>query len=123
VYEVIPDKREWLTVLTCINASSDNIPNFYIFCGKRFRKNYIHMCKQNTTMAMSKKAWMTTCLFSAWLDHFILALRKQSSIFVSFPHLLILDGHSFHVTLDVVGRARVVGLHLLTLLLYYSHTM
>ena len=66
---------------------------------------------------------MTTSLFSAWLDHFISALKKQNSIFVSSPYLLILDGHSSYVTLDVVERARVVGLYLLTLPLHYSHTM
>jgi hypothetical protein len=74
-------------------------------------------------MAMSKKAWMTACLFSAWLNHFILALRKQSSISVSSPHLLILDGHSSHVTLDIVRRARDVGLHLLTLPSHCSHAV
>jgi hypothetical protein len=42
---------------------------------------------------------------------------------VSSPHLLILDGHSSHVTIEVVKRARAVGLHLLTLPSYCSHTM
>jgi hypothetical protein len=74
-------------------------------------------------MAMSKKVWMTACLFSAWIDHFILALKNQSSISLSCPHFLILDGHSFHVTLNVVARARAVGLHLLMLPLHCSHAM
>ena len=116
MHQVIPDEWEWLTVLTYINASSETIPNFYIFRSKRFRKKYIQFCKQGVTMAMSKIAWMIVCLFSTWLNHFILALRKQSSISMSSPHLLILDGHSSHdVTFDVVGKARAVGLHLLML--------
>ena len=123
VHQVIPDEREWLTVLTCINAAGQSIPSFYIFRGKRFRRNYIQHCEEGSTMAMSNKAWMTAFLFSAWIDHFILALQKNSEISMSSPHLLIMDGHSSHITLDVVRRARTVGLHLLTLPSHCSHAM
>jgi hypothetical protein len=123
VNQVVPDEREWLTVLTCVNAAGESIPNFYIFRGKRFRRNYIEFCEEGATMAMSSKAWMTACLFSAWMDHFIQALQKHSNVSVSSLHLLIMDGHSSHVTVDVVRRARAVGLHLLTLPSHYSHAM
>jgi hypothetical protein len=123
VHQVVPDEREWLTVLTCINAAGESIPNFYIFRGKRFRRNYIQFCEQGATMAMSSKAWMTACLFLAWIDHFIQALQNHTTVSVSSPHLLILDGHSSHVTIEVVKRARAVGLHLLTLPSHYSHAM
>jgi hypothetical protein len=74
-------------------------------------------------MAMSKKAWMTTFLFSAWIDHFIQALRGLGGISPSNPHLLIFDGQSSHVTIDVVHKAREVGLHLLPLPSHCSHAM
>jgi hypothetical protein len=38
-------------------------------------------------------------------------------------HLLILDIHSSHVTMDVVKTACSVGLDFLTLLSYTSHAM
>ena len=123
VHQVIPDQREWLTVLTCINADGQSIPSFYIFRGKRFRRNYIQHCEEGATMAMSNKAWMTAFLFAAWIDHFILALKTQSDISVDSPHLLIMDGHSSHITMDVICRAREVGLHLLTLPSHCSHAM
>jgi hypothetical protein len=66
---------------------------------------------------------MTATLFSAWIDHFILALRNHSSVSLTSPHLLILDGHSSHVSLDVVQRARAMGLYLLTLPSHCSHAM
>jgi hypothetical protein len=34
-------------------------------------------------------------------------------------HLLILDGHGSHVTLEAIGQAQAFGLHMTTL---YSHT-
>jgi hypothetical protein len=123
VHQVVPDEQEWLTVLTCINSAGESIPNFYIFRGKRFRRNYIQFCEQGATMAMSSKVRMTACLFSAWIDHFIQALQNHSSVLVTSPHLLILDGHNSHVTIEVVKRARDVGLHLLMLPLHCSHTM
>jgi hypothetical protein len=99
------------------------MPNFYIFRGKRFRRNYVVHCEHGATMAMNKKAWMTAFLFSAWLDHFILALKRLGEISPSCPDLLIMDGHSIHVTIDVVRKAKAVGLHLLTLPSHYSHAM
>lgn len=50
------DKGEWLTVLTCINAVGQSIPSFYIFCGKRFWRNYKKHCEEGATMAMSNMA-------------------------------------------------------------------
>ena len=123
VHQVVPDEREWLMVLTNINAASESIPNFYIFCGKRFRKNYIVLYEQGSTMAMSIKAWMTISLFSAWIDHFILALKNHTSVSVTFPHLLIMDGHSSYVIVEVVRRTRAMGLHLLTLPFHCSHAI
>jgi hypothetical protein len=121
VHQVILDEREWMTVLTCINANGQSVPNFYIFIGKRFRRNYVVHCEYGATMA--KKAWMTAFLFSAWLDHFILALKRLGKISPSCPHLLIMDGHSSCVTIDVVRKAKAVGLHLLTLSSHCSHAM
>jgi hypothetical protein len=89
MHQVVPDEREWFTILTCINVAVESIPNFYIFRGKRFRRNYIQLCEQGATKAMSNKAWMTTCLFSACIDHFILALKNHTIVSLSFsspPH-------------------------------------
>ena len=49
---VLLDQREWLSVLVCINAAGDTIPNFYIFKGKCFGRNYIEKCEFGITMAM-----------------------------------------------------------------------
>lgn len=52
VHSIIPDQREWLSVLACVNAAGEYIPHFYIFRGKRMRRNYIEKCEANATMAM-----------------------------------------------------------------------
>ena len=43
VHLLTPNEREWISVLTCINASGETIPNYYIFKGLRIRRDYIAM--------------------------------------------------------------------------------
>jgi hypothetical protein len=71
VHSLIPNEREWVTVLSCINASGQSIPGFYIFRGKRVMMNYIQNCENGATMAMQPEGWMTAILFSHWISHFI----------------------------------------------------
>lgn len=52
VHTITPYEKEWLFVLSCINASSSSIPNFYIFKGMSFRHNFIIKCKERACMAM-----------------------------------------------------------------------
>jgi hypothetical protein len=66
---------------------------------------------------------MTAWLFSSWIDHFIVALKNHSSISLACPHLLIINGHSSYVTIDVVEKKKAMGLHLLMLPSHCSHTM
>jgi hypothetical protein len=123
VHTIIPDQREWLSCLVCINAAGSSIPSFYIFRGKRFRRNYIEHCEAGATMAMQGRAWMTAYLFSAWISHFIESVRELGGISPARRHLFILDGHNSHVTLEVVREARRAGLDLLTLPSHTSHAL
>jgi hypothetical protein len=123
VQTVVPNQREWLSVLVCISAAGIAIPSFYIFRGKSFRQNYIQHCEAGATMAMQPRAWMTSYLFSAWISHFIESVRRLGGISPEKRHLLILDGHNSHVTLEVVQEAKSAGLDLLTLLSHTSHAL
>jgi hypothetical protein len=102
VQTVVPNQREWLSVLFSINVARVAIPPFYIFRGKRFRKNYIQHYEAGATMAMQSRAWMTSYLFSAWISHFIESVRRLGGISPERHHLLILDGQNSHVILEVV---------------------
>jgi len=41
VHVVVPDQREWLSVLACVNAAGEKLPNFFIFKGTKKKFNYI----------------------------------------------------------------------------------
>ena len=55
VHSMIPNEREWLSVLVAINANRDTISNFYIFKGIRPRSNYLALCESGATYGMQKK--------------------------------------------------------------------
>jgi hypothetical protein len=123
VHSLIPNEREWVTVLSCINASGQSIPRSYIFRGKRVMHNYIELCEDGATMAMQLEGWMTATLISHWISHFIQSLHKRGGISPGSRHLLIVDGHNSHVTMEVVHKAIEVGLDLLTLPLHTNHRL
>jgi hypothetical protein len=65
VHLTIPKEHEWLLILVCINTFGYHIPNFYIFCGKSFQRDYIKQCKDKASMAMQAKAWMIGHFFKS----------------------------------------------------------
>jgi hypothetical protein len=74
-------------------------------------------------MAMQPRAWMTSYLFSAWISHFIASIRRNGVISPDHRHLLILDGHCSHATLEVIQEARSARLDILTLPSHTSHAL
>jgi hypothetical protein len=123
VRQVMPNEREHVIVLTCVNASGEHIPNLYIFKGKQRKDEYISLSEAGAVYAMQDKAWMTGYIFFKWLDHFLRHLNLDRGISQSNRHLLILDGHGSHVILDVIKKARKHGLDLFTLPSHTSHAL
>ena len=123
VHSIVQNQKEWLSVLVTVNATEQAIPAFYIFKGKQFRQNYIQHCEPKAAMAMQPQAWMTSYLFSTWVFHFLEAMSRLGGIFLEHCHLLILNGYSSHMTLEVVLEAKRVGLDLLTLPSHTSHAL
>jgi hypothetical protein len=123
VHSIEPDQREHLSVLSCINADGGSIPNFYILKGTYFLQDYVKRCEDNTVMAMQPNAWMTKWLFESWISHFIRCLKRGPGIDQKNRHLLILDGHNSHVTLEVVSVAMTSGLDIVSLPSHTSHAL
>jgi hypothetical protein len=123
VHSIIPNEREWLSVLCCINAEGEAIPNFYIFKGKRMRRNFLELANPGDTMAMQPHAWMIAFLSDAWISHFIQALGTHGGISAKNRHLLVVDGHNSHVILQVICKAAAHGLDIITLPSHTSHCL
>ena len=74
-------------------------------------------------MAMESNAWMIKWLFESWISNFISILKETSRIDNTNRHLLILDGHNLHVTLDVVTVAMDSRLDIISLPSHTSHAL
>jgi hypothetical protein len=122
-HSLMPNEREWVIVLSRIDASGQSIPGFYIFRGKRVMMSYIQHCEDGATMAMQPEGWMTAILFSTWISHFIESLQHKGGISLTNRHLFIVDGYNSHVILEVLHKAMQVGLDLLTLPSHTSHRL
>ena len=125
MHSIEPDQREHLSVLSCINAGGGHnvISNFYILKGIYFRKDYIANCEDGVVMGMQPNAWMTRWLFESWISHFIECLKRGLSIDLQNRHVLILDGHNSHVTLEVVRISMESGLDIVSLPSHTSHAL
>jgi hypothetical protein len=123
VNSIILDQREWLSIVACVNAAGQTIPNFYILKRVQFRCNYIECCEDKASTAMARKAWMSGPLFYAWLSHFIARIRESFDLSPTSRHLLVLDGHNSHVTLEVIHKVAQVGIDMVTLPSHISHVL
>ena len=123
VHKVIPAEREWLSVLSAINAQGESIPNYYIFKGVRKLNNYVALCEEGAMMGMQKKGWMDTIHFIEWMDHFIHKLEKEERLSENRRNLLILDGHKLHINMEVLMKAREHCIDMISLPSHTSHEL
>jgi hypothetical protein len=70
-------------------------------------------------MVMQSKAWMITSVFKKKL--FFFKRYIVSGISITNMHLLILDGHGSHVTLEAIKQAKKFGLDMITFPSHTSH--
>ena len=124
IYAQISNEREWLSVLTSINIVGRSIPHFFILKGKKKKlTDYIHLCKVSSTMAIQEKRYMTSHFFSRWMDYFIEQLEVMRDLSPFNRHVVILDGHKSHVTLEVIHKAKHHGIDMINLPSHTSHSL
>ena len=123
MHSIEPDQREHLSVLNYINAGGGHIPNFYILKGIYFQEEYIANYEDRAVMGMQPNAWMTRWLFESWISHFIECLKRDPGIDLQNRHVLILDGHNSHITLEVVRISMESGLDIVSLSSHTSHAL
>lgn len=114
--------RQWMTILVCINAMGYNIPNLYIFkSGGRKRQNYVLRCEPNAKMSLQENGWINEEIFCEWLNHFRDSV--PGGVSPERKHLLLVDGHSSHISYDVVNKATSYGIDIVVLPPHTSHKL
>ena len=103
------------TVIAAVSALGETIPPFVIFKGDRLSKDIRTDGVAGTEYRSSQTGWSNSNLFlDFFTNHFMHHITTR-------PCVLLYDGHSTHVTCDVIEAARQEGVHLFVLPPHTSH--
>ncbi|XP_052256481.1 uncharacterized protein LOC127861841 [Dreissena polymorpha] len=93
------------TIVACVNAAGTAIPPYYIFKGKRPNDMLMTNATAGAAYTMSDSVWVNgEVLMKNLNEHFLKFVQRGSGDNIE-PILLIYDGHSSHVSLDIVKWA------------------
>lgn len=83
-----------VTMIAVVSASGNSIPPLFVF-QRVFFKDHMLKCAANSS------GWSTSTIFLEYMDHFIENIKKNAQE----PHLVIMDNHKSHVTIEVIDKA------------------
>ena len=117
VYSITGDSKDQITCLCAASAAGDMLPPMHIFAGERFRFNPMAGCVTDAYFGRSRNGWITTELFYGWLaNHFAKKVIVR-------PVVLLVDGHSSHIDLEVSKFCRENQILLFCLPPHSSHIL
>jgi len=116
VYGIASNSKEQITTLCAISAAGNVIPPMHIFPGERFRGyNPMQNCTEGAYFGRSPKGWISTELFYGWLaNHFSRHVSER-------PVVLLVDGHTCHIDIEVSKLCQTNKMHLYCLPPHTSH--
>ncbi|XP_033761495.1 jerky protein homolog-like [Pecten maximus] len=108
-----------ITVVACASASGLLIPPQVIFQGKRgMDQTMFQGMPPGTRVCISPNGWIDSELFETWVtEHFLKHIPAVR------PVLLLIDGHSTHVRLEVVMKCKENGIILFALPPHTTHKL
>ena len=93
VYTIVPNEREWISLLITINAARDTIPHYYVFKGKRPKQDFISLYENGACMGIQDNGYMDAPNFRKWMTYFLNYHESRGNLLLTKRMLLILDGH------------------------------
>ena len=99
--------RENITIQVCVSTAGQLLPPSIIYTGKHLMANCTNGGLLGTRYAVSSNGWMTTSAYIDWFRNMFLPSLPDEC-----PILLILDGHSSHVSYEVRQLAISNGVQL-----------
>ena len=109
------------TALCCMNAAGNFLPPMIIFPRKRFQDILMQGAPAGAIGGVNVKGtgYIDQTLFLRWLHHF----QAVTNCSINAKHLLLLDGHESHKTLEAVEYGRTNGIVMISLPPHSSHRL
>ena len=108
--------RENITVQMCISSTGKLLPSYVVYKGERLMSDTTYGGPLGTRFTISHNGWMTEETFLDWMcSQFIPCIPDEC------PILLILDGHSSHISFEIHLLAIQHQIYLLKLPPHTTH--
>lgn len=99
-FVVQPGNRDWVTIIETISTTDYVLPPFIIFPGKQIQQGWVDLAiDKETIVRVSENGWTDQEIGLEWLQHFDKYTQGRTT---GQYRLLILDGHSSHISLGFV---------------------
>ena len=113
------ERSKLVTVLCATNATAGHLPPLLVFGRAKMVGSLMNGAPPGFVGTCTKSGWTDQEVFLQWFQHFLRSVKTQ----VEDKHVLILDGHHSHKSLEVIDLARDHGVTIITLPPHASHRM
>ena len=104
------ERVKLVTGLFAVNAIGNTLLPIFVFLRIRYKDFFFKVAPPESLALTSKTGWMSTGLFRQCLEHII----NHTKCTKEHPILLILDNHESHVCVEIIIRAKEMGVIKLT---------
>ena len=107
--------KNMTTILACISADGRHMPMHTVYKGRRKQHSWLQGGPTGATYDCSESGWMEANNFYKWFaEVFVPSVQHLDG-----TKLLLFDGHSSHVSLELIDKARENNIVLLKLIKLY----
>lgn len=113
------ERGELVTVCASINSAGGHVPPFMIFPRKNWQDRFLSHGPPGSNATTYPSGWMTCPSFINFLEHFVRFAQPS----LDRKHLIIMDNHESHCSVEAVNYARDNGIVFLTIPPHTSHKL
>lgn len=118
-YILTPPPLPHTSIVGCINAAGESMPPTIINIGKNIQSTWFEDAAPGVSFASSDSGWINDKIFLSWFDLFVKFVDTKRQ--PTQKALLIFDGHSSHITIELVKKAALNNILLLQLPPHTTH--
>lgn len=121
-FKRVPGRQEWITAIECVSASGKALPPLLIFKAEHLNYGWLpHSAVENWRFSTSSSGWTSDSHGYEWLTRVFEPETRTTD--ENSRRLLVLDGHSSHVTANVIRFCIEKNIDLLVLPPHTSHEL
>lgn len=111
--------KDNVTVLFTVNAAGEKLPPLIIYRGKNMWDQWMSQnAYEGTCYAATKNGWIDAKVFEKYMLGTVLPHVSKESLC-----LIIYDGHSTHIQLNILEKAKELGVEIIKLPSHASHLL